>query len=59
VRNGMLHPVPLPILAGLLFAQTGLVLPPVVDKPLQLLGQALGPIGPAAGGGHAGLHQVD
>ena len=44
VRNGVLHPVPLPILAGLLFAQTGLVLPPVVDKPLQLLGQALGPL---------------
>ena len=44
VRNGVLHPVPLPILAGLLFAQTGLVLPPVVDKPLLLLGNAFGPI---------------
>jgi malonate transporter len=44
VRNGIVHPVPLPIIAGLLFAQTGLVLPEVVGKPLQLLGQALGPI---------------
>jgi predicted permease len=34
----------LPILAGLLFAQTGLVLPEVVDRSLQVLGQALGPM---------------
>ena len=44
IRNGILHPVPLPIIAGLLFAQTGLSVPEVVGKPLQLLGQALGPI---------------
>ena len=44
IRNGIVHPVPLPIIAGLLFAQTGLVVPEVVGKPLQLLGQALGPI---------------
>ena len=44
VKNGILHPVPLPIIIGLLFAQTGLALPTVVDKPLQLLGQALGPL---------------
>jgi malonate transporter len=44
VRNGIVHPVPLPIIAGLLFAQTGWVVPQVVDKPLLLLGQALGPI---------------
>jgi len=44
VRNAIWHPVPLPIIAGLLFAQTGLTLPEVVDKPLQLLGQAFGPI---------------
>ncbi|MDD2545570.1 MAG: AEC family transporter [Burkholderiaceae bacterium] len=43
-RNGILHPVPLPILAGLLFAQTGWTVPAVIDKPLQLLGQALGPL---------------
>ena len=44
VRNGIVHPVPLPIIVGLVFAQTGLVLPEVIDKPLQLLGQALGPL---------------
>ena len=44
LRSGILHPVPLPILLGLAFAQTGLVVPMVLDKPLQLLGQALGPM---------------
>lgn len=44
VRNAVLHPVPLPIIAGLLFAQTGLVLPAVIDSPLQLLGNAFGPL---------------
>jgi len=34
----------LPIIVGLLFAQTGLVLPEVVDKPLHLLGNAFGPV---------------
>ena len=44
IGNGIVHPVPLPIIAGLLFAQTGLVVPEVIGKPLQLLGQALGPL---------------
>lgn len=44
VRNAVVHPVPLPILAGLLFAQTGWALPEVVDRPLQWLGQAFGPL---------------
>ena len=44
VKNGIIHPVPLPIIVGLLFAQTGLVLPEVVDRPLQLLGNAFGPV---------------
>ena len=44
MRNGLLHPVPLPILVGLLFAQTGLVIPEVVDRPLKLLGNAFGPL---------------
>ena len=43
-RNGIIHPVPLPIILGLLFAQTGWVVPEVVDKPLQLLGNAFGPL---------------
>jgi malonate transporter and related proteins len=44
LRNGILHPVPMPIIIGLLFAQTGWVLPEVVDRPLQLLGNAMGPL---------------
>ncbi len=44
IRSAVLHPVPLPILVGLLYAQTGWGLHPVVDKPLQLLGSAFGPI---------------
>ena len=44
MRNGILHPVPLPIIVGLLFAQTGLVIPAVVDRPLLLLGNAFGPL---------------
>lgn len=44
VRNAVIHPVPLPIIAGLLYAQTGWGLPPVVERPLQLLGNAFGPV---------------
>lgn len=44
VRNAVFHPVPIPIIVGLLFAQTGWVLPEVIDKPIQLLGQAFGPL---------------
>lgn len=44
VRSAIIHPVPLPIIAGLLFAQTGFTLPAVVDRPLQLLGAAFGPV---------------
>ena len=44
IKGGIIHPVPLPIIVGLLFAQTGLVLPEVIDKPLHLLGNAFGPV---------------
>ena len=44
MRSALVHPIPLPIVCGLLFAQTGWTLPMVVDKPLQLLGSAFGPI---------------
>lgn len=44
IRNSMLHPIPIPIIAGVIYAQTGLGLPDMVDKPLQLMGQALGPM---------------
>ena len=44
VRNAIIHPVPLPILVGLVYAQTGWGLHPVVDRPLALLGSAFGPV---------------
>ena len=44
LRNSLMHPVPLPIIAALLFAQTGLALPALVDRPLELLGNAFGPM---------------
>ena len=44
VRNAVLHPVPIPIVAGLLFAQTGWTIPAVIDTPLMLLGQAFSPV---------------
>lgn len=44
IKGALIHPIPLPILSGLLYAQTGWSLPAVVDKPLQLLGSAFGPI---------------
>ncbi len=44
VRNAVVHPVPMPILAGLLFAQTGLPVPAVLDSALQLLGSAFSPV---------------
>ena len=44
LKNALLHPVPLPIMVGLLFAQTGWVMPVVIDKPLELLASAFGPL---------------
>lgn len=44
VKGALIHPIPLPIGCGLLFAQTGWTLPLAVDKPLQLLGNAFGPL---------------
>lgn len=44
IRNAVLHPVPLPIIAGLLYALTGIGLHPVVERPLKLLGDAFGPV---------------
>jgi predicted permease len=44
IKNAVLHPVPLPILMGLIYAQTGWGLHPIVDKPLQLLGASFGPV---------------
>jgi predicted permease len=40
----LLHPVPLPILLGLLYSTTGLALPSILDQTLQLIGSAFSPI---------------
>lgn len=40
----LLHPVPLPILLGLLYSATGLALPSILDQTLQLIGSAFSPI---------------
>ena len=44
LKASILHPVPLPILLGLLYAQTGWGITAVIDKPLALLGSALSPL---------------
>lgn len=44
IKCSIINPVPLPILCGLAFAQLGGTLPGVIDRPLQLLGNAFGPL---------------
>jgi len=44
MKNAILHPVPLPIIVGLLYSLTGWGLHPVVERPLKLLGDAFGPV---------------
>ena len=44
MKNAVLHPVPLPIIVGLLYSLTGWGLHPVVEQPLRLLGNAFGPV---------------
>ena len=43
-RNALLHPVPLPIVLGLLYSFTGWGIPEVIDKPMQWLGSAFAPL---------------
>ena len=43
-RSAVIHPVPIPILAGLAYSATGWELPGVADKSLQWLGAAAGPL---------------
>jgi malonate transporter len=43
-RNAVLHPVTLPVLAGMAWNLTGLGLHPVVDEALVVLGQAVVPV---------------
>jgi predicted permease len=44
LRQSIFHPVPLPILLGLAFSQTGWSMPEALDRPLQWLGAAFGPM---------------
>ena len=44
VRNTLIHPVVLPVLAGLVWQATGWPLPGVLDETLQLLGTAVAPL---------------
>ena len=43
-KSSVIHPIPLPIICGLAFAQTGLTLPVMVDVPLSFLSKAFGPL---------------
>jgi len=43
-RNTIIHPVVLPVLAGLVWNALGLPLPPIADETLQTLGQAVVPM---------------
>ncbi|NJS35875.1 MAG: AEC family transporter [Brachymonas sp.] len=44
IWNTLKQPMIFPIIAGLLYAQTGLGIPAVIDKPLQLLASAFSPL---------------
>jgi predicted permease len=44
LRQAILHPITLPIILGLAWGQTGWSIPPILDRPLQWLGQAFSPI---------------
>jgi malonate transporter and related proteins len=44
LRNTIIHPVVLPVLAGLLWNASGVRLPPVVDEALETLGTAVVPL---------------
>ena len=61
LRNTLIHPVVLPVLAGLVWNAAGLGIPAPVDEILRLLGQAVVPLCLLAIGlslGHYGLAQV-
>jgi malonate transporter len=44
MRNTLIHPIPMPIFLGLLYAQTDWGLHPAVDQPLALLSSAFSPV---------------
>ncbi len=44
LRGALLQPTTWPILLGLAYSQTGFSIPDVLDRPMQLLGQAFSPL---------------
>lgn len=44
LRNATLHPVPLPIVAGVVFAHFGWQLPALLEQPIVLVGSAFSPL---------------
>jgi malonate transporter and related proteins len=44
LRSSLVQPTTWPIVLGLLYRQTGLAIPPAIDRPLQLLGGAFSPL---------------
>lgn len=58
VRSGLLHPVPLPIVLGLLYGLTGWPLPGLVDQSLLILGSAQVPVALVLVGVTLGYSQV-
>ncbi len=56
VLHALWHPVPLPIVAGLLFGQTGLPIPAVLDADFETAWPGIRSGRAAAGRGHAGAH---
>ena len=44
LRNAIIHPIPLPIIAGMLYSLTGWGLAPLVDQTLALVGSAFAPL---------------
>ena len=44
IKGAVLHPVSLPAFAGLMFAQTGWVIPEAIDKPMDWMGKAYSPL---------------
>lgn len=43
-KSALMHPVSLPAFLGLIFAQTGLAIPELIDKPMDWLGRAFSPL---------------
>ncbi|WP_277977948.1 AEC family transporter [Pantoea endophytica] len=44
IKKTLLHPVPLPVICGILYSLTGMKIPTPIDNALLLLGQAFSPV---------------